>query len=83
MTSNEVKADLDAVNTELNLCIKSGVNTLTSNVTWNSGKMFCGVTSSKIAHLSGVPSNVRMQLGDVTLTNYKFKFCSASAVEIR
>ena len=44
---------LNEVNTELNFCIESCVNTLTRNVLLIGEYMLCGTTSSEIAALSG------------------------------
>ena len=88
-----VNTELDALNMELNLCIKMGENTLTSDVTLTGNHTFCGATSAEIASLSGVTSNVQTQcdnaikrigttalLGDVTLSGYNF--CGVSVQEI-
>ena len=85
---DEVNTELDALNTELDSCIKMGENTLTSDVTLTGGHTFCGATSSEIASLSRVTSNIQTQcdnaikristtalLGDVTLSGYGYKFC--------
>ena len=44
---------LNEVNTELNFCIESCVNTLTRNVLLIGEYMLCAATSSEIADLSG------------------------------
>ena len=59
----------------------------------NGDHLFCGATSSEIAYLHGVTSNIQTQcdnmikqisttavLGDVTLSGYKF--CGASLTEL-
>ena len=90
---DELFDEANNIHTDLDLCIKSTLNTLTDNVTLNGAFKFCDTTPSEIAHLSGVTSNIQTLcddaikrhgspelFSDVTLSGYEF--CGASAAEI-
>ena len=90
---DDVNNEFNAINTELNYCIKCSINRLKNDVTLNSDHMFCGATSSEINYLSRVSSSIQTQcnntikrirtkplLGDVSFSGYKF--CGASVAEI-
>ena len=57
---------IDAIHTNLDLCIKSGNNTLVDNVTLHGDHLFCGATPSEIASLSGIHTNIQHQLDNIT-----------------
>ena len=57
---DDINNEVDALNTELDSYIKSGPNTLTSDVTLNGGHMFY-VATSEIGYLSGVSLNIQTQ----------------------
>ena len=58
---DNITNEVDPMNSELDLCIKSGLNTLTSDVTLTGNHLFCGGTSSEIPCFYGVTSNIQTQ----------------------